>query len=141
MDGTASSNVWRSIAAVFAGLVVSVLLSIGTDVLLHTTGVFPATGKPMSDGLFLLATAYRTVYSIFGCYLAARLAASKPMRHAWILGAIGLILSLIGLLKTWNRGPEFGPKWYPIALIVLALPSAWVGGKFGSRLHREQAAV
>jgi hypothetical protein len=30
---------------------------------------------------------------------------------------------------TWNKGPTFGPHWYPLALIVLAMPQAWVGGK------------
>jgi hypothetical protein len=30
---------------------------------------------------------------------------------------------------TWNSGPEFGPKWYPLALVVVALPCAWLGGR------------
>jgi hypothetical protein len=55
------------------------------------------------------------------------------MQHALILGAVGVVLSLIGLLATWNKGPEFGPKWYPLALVVLALPCAWIGGRLGSR--------
>ena len=40
----------------------------------------------------------------------------------------GLILSVVGLVATWNAGPELGPRWYPILLVVTALPSAWVGG-------------
>jgi hypothetical protein len=41
---------------------------------------------------------------------------------------VGLVISLAGALLTWNKGPAFGPHWYPLALIVLALPQAWLGG-------------
>jgi len=51
---------------------------------------------------------------------------------ALVLGVIGVVLSLIGTIATWNRGPEFGPKWYPLALIVTAIPTAWIGGKLKS---------
>jgi hypothetical protein len=29
----------------------------------------------------------------------------------------------------WNRVAEFGPRWYPIALVVLAMPQSWLGGQ------------
>jgi hypothetical protein len=122
----------RSIGAVLAGFVAIVILSIGTDMALHAAGIFPALGRPMSDALFLLATAYRTVYSVAGCYLAARLAPDRPMAHALALGIVGVAVSTVGAVVTWNRGPEFGPHWYPLSLIVLAMPCAWVGGKLRS---------
>src|SRR6476620_3762910 len=56
----------RSVWAVFAGFLVVVVLSTGTDAVMHATGVFPPFGEPMSDGRFLLATAYRIVYAILG---------------------------------------------------------------------------
>jgi len=83
----------------------------------------------MSDALFLLATVYRTIYCIGGSYIAARLAPDKPMKHALMLGVVGLIVSTAGAVATWNRGPEFGPHWYPVALIVTAIPCAWLGGR------------
>jgi hypothetical protein len=49
------------------------------------------------------------------------------MTHALIGGAIGTVLALAGAIATWNM--PLGPHWYPIALVVLALPTAWVGGK------------
>ena len=119
----------RSIGAVFAGLLFIVVLSILTDVVMHATGVYPPWFQYMPDSLFLLATAYRIVYSILGSYLTARLAPHRPMLHALILGVVGVLLSSAGALSTWNKGPEFGPKWYPITLIVMAIPLAWVGGK------------
>jgi len=122
-------SIVRSVGAVFAGLLFIVALSLLTDVVLHATGIYPPWFQYMSDSLFLLATAYRIVYSIFGSYLTARLAPHRPMLHALILGVIGVVLSIAGALSTWNKGREFGPKWYPIILIVMALPLAWVGAK------------
>jgi hypothetical protein len=119
----------RSIGAVFAGLLFIVILSLLTDVVMHATGVYPPWFQYMPDSLFLLATAYRVVYSLLGSYLTARLAPQRPMLHAFILGVVGMVLSLAGALATWNKGPEFGPKWYPITLIAIAVPLAWLGGK------------
>ena len=123
------SRVLRSIGAVLAGLIAVVVLSIGTDLLLHATGVFPPWGQPMSDGLFVLATAYRVAYAVLGGYIAARLAPDRPMAHALVLGVVGVVLSTIGAAVTWDMGPEFGPKWYPLTLVVIALPCAWAGGR------------
>jgi hypothetical protein len=73
-----------SLGALLTGFVVVVVLSLGTDVALHASGAFPPWGQPMSDGLFLLATAYRAVFAIAGSYLTARLAPSRPMGHALV---------------------------------------------------------
>ena len=127
-EGQSGSRALRRMGALFTGLVAIFVLSLGTDAALHAAGVFPAWGQPMSDALFLLATVYRTVYGVAGCYLAARLAPDRPMRHALALGVVGLVLSSAGAAATWDRGPEFGPHWYPLALIATALPCAWVGG-------------
>ena len=118
----------RSIGAVLAGFVAVVILSIGTDVLLRAAGVSPPLGQTMSNPLFLLVTAYRTVYAVIGSYLTARLAPYKPMQHALVGGLIGLVLSIVGAVATWNK-TELGPHWYPLALVVTALPTAWLGGK------------
>jgi len=122
-------RIGRSIMALFAGFVVVVILSLGTDLALRRARISPALDQPTSAALFLLATVYRTVYAVLGSYLTARLAPYKPMQHALIGGAIGLVLSIAGAAGTWNRGPEFGPHWYPVSLIVTSLPCAWLGGK------------
>lgn len=119
----------RSIGAVFAGFVAIVVVTTVTDLVLHATGIFPTAGQPMSTGLWLLATAYRLVYGVAGGYLTARMAPDRPMTHALALGVVGLILSIVGAAATWNLGPGFGPKWYPLALVVIAIPTAWLGGK------------
>ncbi len=122
-------RILRSIGAVLVGLIVVFVLSLGTDVVLHATGIYPPWFQPMSNALFLVATAYRVVYAIAGSYIAARLVPDRPMQHALALGVVGLFLSIAGVVGTWNAGPEFGPKWYPLALVATALPCAWVGGK------------
>ena len=115
-----------------AGFLTTAVLSVATDAVMHATGVFPPSGQPMSDQLFVLATAYRVVFTVLGGYVTARLAPSKPMTHVRVLGVIGILAATAGAVATWNLGPEFGPKWYPILLIVTALPCVWAGGILAS---------
>jgi hypothetical protein len=123
-----SYRVLRSIGAVLAGLIAIVALSLGTDSLLHETGIYPPWFQPMSAPLWVLATAYRIVYGIGGGYITARLAPDRPMHHALALGVIGVVLSTVGAVVNWNKGAAYGPHWYPIALIAISLPSCWAGG-------------
>ena len=104
----------RSIGAVVAGLVFIVVTHTGIDAVMHATGVFPPAGQPMSDGLWALAVAYRVVFSVAGCWLTARLAGARPMAHAIALGIVGIAVGTAGAAFTWNKGPAFGPHWYPL---------------------------
>jgi hypothetical protein len=139
-DTQQPSRVLRSIGAVLAGMIVGIALTLGTDELLHLTHVFPPWGDSMAgyDGALLLATVYRTVYGIAASYITAKLAPHRPLLHAMVGGVLGLLVSIVGAVATWNKEPAFGPHWYPLALIVLALPSAWAGGKL--RLVQMSAA-
>jgi hypothetical protein len=121
---------WRSVGAVFAGLLLTVVLSTVADAIFHGTGIFPPIGQPMSDALFAFALTYRIVFAIAGNYTAARLAPKRPMAHSIALGIIGTVLATAGAIATWNAGPAFGPHWYPLALIATALPCAYLAGKF-----------
>ena len=117
----------RSVASVFAGFVTVVVLSLGTDQLLHVFHVYPPWGQPMyAASLNLLALSYRIVYTILGGYVTARMAPDSPMRHVWILGGIGFVFGLIGVIATMPM--HMGPSWYPIAIAVTALPCTWLGG-------------
>lgn len=126
-------RVLRSTGAVLAGFFATFILSIATDLVLHAAGIFPPWGQPMSNTLFVLATVYRTIYTISGGYITARLAPNRPMGHALMLGIVGLFAAIAGTVATWDKGPEFGPKWYPLALVVLAIPCVWFGGKLARR--------
>jgi hypothetical protein len=118
---------WKSIWAVGAGALVVVGVTTLVDVVLHVAGVFPPLSEPINDALALLASSYRIVISIASAWLTARLAPKNPMRHAMVLGLIGFLLGLVGVVATWNLG--LGPRWYPISLVVLAIPQCWVGAK------------
>ncbi len=57
----------RSVAALAFGFVAVVVLSLGTDELLHLLKVYPPWSQPMYDtGLCLLALSYRIVYTVLG---------------------------------------------------------------------------
>lgn len=118
---------WRSIWAVVAGVLFVIVVTTLIDVALHATHVYPPMNQPIGEHLALLATLYRVLVSVAGAWLTARLAPGKPMKHALILGCVGVVLGLVGLVATWNLG--LGPRWYPIALVVLAIPQCWLGGK------------
>ena len=121
----------RRIGAVLAGVLANIILSISTDMAMQAAGVFPPLSEPkmFTTPHLLLATAYRTVYGIGGSYLTARLAPDHPMGHALVLGALGLAASITGAVVMWG----FGPNWYPLALIALAMPCAWAGGLLRER--------
>jgi hypothetical protein len=119
----------KSIGAIVAGIAVGVVLSLATDALLPNLGVIPKWSESSSAGAFLLATVYRTLYGGVGGYVTAWLAPDRPVWHAVILGVLGVAANIAGAVATWNHVPSLGPHWYPIALIVTALPCSWLGGK------------
>ena len=120
-------NLPRSMGALFLGFLVAAGLSLGTDELLHVLDVYPPWGQAMhAPALNLLALSYRIVYGVLGGYIAARFAPRNPMRHALILGAAGGVVSLAGVIVAINL--DMGPSWYPIALVITAIPCAWLGG-------------
>jgi hypothetical protein len=116
----------RSLVAVVTAIVVTVGLTLATDLVLHAAGFFPPLGQPVGSGPLAVAMAYRIVYGVAGSYVAARLAPNRPIWHAMIPGILGFVVSFVGAAATWNRG--LGPHWYPVALIVVALPCSWLGG-------------
>jgi hypothetical protein len=124
----------RSTWAVLAGVLLVVVLSTVTDQILHVLHVYPPWGQPMFEpGLNLLALSYRIVFTILGAWLTARLAPYAPMRHVWIYGAVGLVLGTLGAVATIPK--HWGPNWYPILLVVTALPCAWAGGAWFRATH------
>jgi hypothetical protein len=128
MEETLPRRRGRSAVALVTGLLVGVILSLGTDQILHVLKIYPPWGQTMSDELFMLATAYRVVYTILGSYIAARLAPYRPMSHAMVLGVVGLVVSIAGAAATWNTNPPIGPHWYGLIIAAISIPCAWLGG-------------
>src|SRR5262245_26544293 len=128
-----SRRVLRSIGALVTGVIAIFVISMGTDAALHATGVYPPWFQPMAAHLWGLALAYRVVYGVLCAYLVARLAPDRPMWHAMVFGIIGLVFSLMGAVAIWNGGPEYGPKWFSVGLILIAIPCSWAGGRLAER--------
>lgn len=120
-------NIVKSLGAVLAGFIVIVILSVVTDTVLEQTGVLPR-GNLFGTGPVLLALTYRIIYSVIGCYVAARLAPNRPMAHALALGVLGIVVSALGSIAA----QELAPAWYGWALIVVSLPCAWAGGQWAT---------
>ena len=125
-------NILKGIGAVLAGIVFIVVTHTVTDLVLEKLGIF----TPPEQGLHITwmvvtATIYRSIFTVGGGYLTAALAPDRPMLYAVILGLFGIVASTAGAIVMIPR--DLGPTWYPIALIVLALPCTWLGGKLKTR--------
>ncbi len=123
-----SRKIGRSILALLAGFIVNVVLTLGTDFGLQAAAVLPAFGHgPLNEFQSALAASYRTLYAVLSSYLVAYLAPGRPMEHALVGAGIGMLLAIAGAVATWSK--DLGPHWYPLLLIVLALPTGWAGAR------------
>lgn len=121
----------RSILAVVAGFLYIGALSVGADFLVRSAmpDAFGANGRTDSVPLLLGIQLYVAVFAVSGCYLAARLAGRAPMRHAMILGALGLVFNVAGMIAMWDTAPV----WFHVLALALVLPYAWAGGRLRVR--------
>lgn len=117
----------RSILSIIAGFILIGVLSLGTDAVVVSAmpGAFSPTGRTESVPVLLLTLAYVFVFAVIGCYLTARLAPQNPMKHALVLGVLGLIFSIIGTTLSWNTAPV----WYHVTALLMVMPAAWLGGR------------
>jgi hypothetical protein len=130
-----NKNIFKSIGAILAGMVAGAVLSVVTDLVLEKTGVFPPPKPGLFAGWMLsLALVYRSIYTILSGYVAAALSPNKSMHHAVILGAIGVVITILGSVANWDKSAA----WYPVALIVVTLPCTWLGGFLFERSGTDQ---
>ena len=123
---------FKSVMAVLAGLAAVIILSTVTDAILQGINMQARESDELDGSRLLLATLYRCIYAVIGGYITARLAPARPMGLAVALGIVGLVLSIAGLVATWGIGHE----WYPLSLVVTAVPCAWLGGKLNDAKPR-----
>ncbi len=121
----------RSVVAIVVGFVVIGVLSFGTDALVRSAwaSAFDASGRTENPVLLLLTIAYVGAFAVAGCYLTACLAPDRPMRHALILGALGLLFNVAGTVAMWGTAPG----WYHVVSLFLVMPYAWLGGRLRER--------
>ncbi len=128
----------KSIGAIATGIATGIILSVVTDMILEKNGIMqtePFDANPA--WLIVVVTIYRTIYNIAGAYVTAKLAPAKLMKHVMILAVLGLAIGITGTIVMWR----IPPHWYPIALDVLALPSALLGGKLASGKNKHPQLI
>lgn len=127
----AAMKLWlASTVAVIGGFLVTAVASIAADALMYSSGIFPHSPAAMSATLFALAAAYRALFTVAGGYVTARLAPDRPMRHAWILAAIGQAAGIAGVIAWYViGGAELGPAWYALLIAAEAIPCVWAGAR------------
>ncbi|MBA3680884.1 MAG: hypothetical protein H0W73_06915 [Bacteroidetes bacterium] len=119
-------TIWKSIGAILTGFILAAFLSIATDMILNLTNIVNMESfKDNSAIIILFVIIYRFIYNVMGCYLTSKLAPNKPMKHALIIGVIGTVFALLGSIAMWDKAVA----WYNISVILISLPSAWVGAK------------
>jgi hypothetical protein len=127
-----TSTARRSVGAVAAALVATALAAAAADQILQWLGVFPPWGEiTYEPAPYALAVTYRALFGVGGGWLAARWAPRAPRRHALWLGVVGTAIGLVGVAAALTR--DLGPVWYPVLLLLLALPTAWLGGTLHTR--------
>ena len=129
----------RSIASIVIGFIVIAALSFGADAALKLAmpSAFSPSGRVDSVPVLLLIQAYVIVFAVFGCYLTARLAPNRPLRHALILGLLGLAFNVVGTIALWSTAPA----WYHVMALLLVMPAAWLGGRLRElQIEREATA-
>ena len=119
-------SIVKSIGAILAGWMLGAVLSVATDFLMDKLGIMSMENfRQNPPVIVLLVIVYRFIFNATGCYLTAKLAPSNPMKHVMVIGVIGTILAILGSIAMWDKAVA----WYNISILLIALPSAWLGGK------------
>ncbi|MBL7922289.1 MAG: hypothetical protein JNJ40_18385 [Bacteroidia bacterium] len=119
-------SIWKSIGAIVAGFLLGAVLSILGDIIFNSIGLMNMEKfTETSTGIIFAIIVYRFTFNVVGCYLTAKLAPNKPMKHALIIGLIGTVLAILGSAAMWDKAVA----WYNISVILISFPSAWLGAK------------
>lgn len=129
----------RSVVAILVGFFLIGALATAGDVLVRqlVPSAYDPAGRMTSLPLLALTQAYVALFAITGCYVCARLAPHHPLRHAMILGVLGLLFNVYGSYARWNDVPV----WFHVVGLALTLPYAYVGGWLRERELARQAPL
>lgn len=125
----------KSILSVLGSYVLSIVLVMATDPLLHA--LFPndyRQGQTIPDGLLWLSTALFTVISILCAWVCAKLAPSRVRIHVIAFFALGEIMGGVATGMNWGKVPH----WYSIAWLLVWIPAVWIGWRLAGRSLVEQ---
>lgn len=116
----------RSIVAVAVGFVLTGALNVATNHMLSTVmpDVVPAGGPVTDPTALVLISVYVAAFGIVGCYVTARLAPSRPMLHALVVGGLALAMSIPVAIQNWADAPA----WFNVYNLLAVMPYAYIGG-------------
>lgn len=119
-------GIFNSVRAIVIGFFFIGGLSFAADVVVRK---FVPTafvgGRTDSIPILILTLVYVAMFAIVGSYTTAHLAPRNPMKHAVVLGVLGLIFTTIGTIVVWSSAPA----WYHVTSLALVMPYAWIGGR------------
>ena len=116
-----------SVLAVFVGFVLIGLLSFAGNAAIQAAApdLYTMATGTTNVPILLLITVMVGVFATFGCWLTGRMAPANPMKHALILGVLGLAFNVFSALSAWS----LYPAWFSILNLLLVMPYAWLGGR------------
>lgn len=121
---------WKNVTAVLVGFVVAAVASVVADIGMSSVGLLDFDNfKNSPTRVVVLVVGYRFIFNTIGSFVTARMAPANPMRLVMIGGIIGFVLSIVGAATMWDKAAP----WYNLAVIIIALPAAYLGGKLHAR--------
>lgn len=128
---------WRA-EAVGIGVIAALGLPMVVDQFFHAMNVFPPTRSLIVEtGDHVLAFSYRFLAVVFGAFLASRIGPPGVYRSALGIGAIVLLVNMAAVAVI---RPE-GPAWHLIAMVILAIPGALLGGFVASVWQKNRSVL
>jgi hypothetical protein len=131
--------IFRNILAVIAGLVLGsavnmFFISLNGSVIALPEGADISTMEGLKESMHLFQPKHfifpflaHALGTLVGAYLAARIAASKKMLFAMVIGIAFLAGGIINVINL----PA--PTWFSaLDLIAAYIPMGWLGGRLGS---------
>ncbi len=115
----------RSVASVVVSYILVYGIVFLSDPILHH--FFPAqyaAGTVPPAFLLWISTAIFAVATLFGGWLCALIAPSRPGAHLFVLFLIGEILGLFFTWRMWGTWPH----WYSIVWLIVWPVFLWIGG-------------
>lgn len=115
-------SILRSIVAVGAGALTVLIVLFGT-ILLIVPGWMVEGGFPDTTPGLALLLGLEILGGVTGAFIAALLAPRAPRIHGWTLGALLLIVNVMGVVEPGSSWPLV-----PAVLLVAFVPvQTWVG--------------
>lgn len=129
-----NKSVFKNTGSVLAGFVTVFILSVLTDILVEALGILPGVNHPemYANWMLVLALAYRSLFTILGGYVTARLSATKPMRNVYVLAVLGFVAGSLGAVANWNLVNP-GQEWYPVLVAVTGPIFVYLGGRLRAK--------